>query len=84
MVSSNLDLKEEEKESITPSTESETQAKRRRIGVFMVAAGAFLCVFGFLITMFLLQHGFNFNLALYGTTGFGGSLLLGGMIAILG
>ena len=84
MVSSNLDLKEEEKEITTPSTETETQAKRRRIGVFMVATGAFLCVFGFLITMFLLQHGFNFNLALYGTTGFGGSLLLGGMIAILG
>ena len=84
MVSSNLNLKEEEIQKSLPSTESETQAKRRRIGVFMVATGAFLCVFGFLITMFLLQHGVNFNLALYGTTGFGGSLLLGGMIAILG
>ncbi len=59
-------------------------SQRRKVGVAMVVIGAFLCLFGFLITMFLIQHEVNFSMALYGTTGLGGTLLLGGMVAILG
>ncbi len=64
--------------------EKEKHEKRRRLGIVMVVIGSFLCVFGFLITMFLLQHEVNFSVALYGTTGLGGLLLLGGMVAIMG
>lgn len=63
---------------------SANNSQRRKVGVAMVVIGAFLCLFGFLITMFLIQHEVNFSMALYGTTGLGGTLLLGGMVAILG
>jgi hypothetical protein len=66
-----------------PSTLTPVE-KRRRLGFVLLGAGAFLCVFGFVITMFLLQHEVNFNLALYGTTGAGGAMLLGGLVALLG
>ena len=66
------------------NAEKEKLEKRRKMGVILVVIGSFLCVFGFLITMFLLQHEVNFNVALYGTTGLGGMMLLGGMIAIMG
>lgn len=71
-------------ETTTQPALNPTGSQRRKAGVIMVAVGAFLCVFGFLITMMLIQHEVNFNFALYGTTGLGGSLLLGGMVAILG
>jgi len=57
--------------------------RRRKIGFLMVGAGAFLCVFGFLITLILLQNEVNFHVALYGATGVGGLLLFGGMVAIM-
>lgn len=57
--------------------------RRRRIGFLMVGIGAFLCVFGFLITLVLLQNEVNFNVALYGATGLGGLLLFAGMVAIM-
>ncbi len=78
------DFKADETHTTVTNTETPELAKRRRIGIFMVAVGAFLCIFGFLITLFLLQHEANFNFALYGATGFGGTLLLGGMVAVLG
>ena len=62
---------------------SKVQERRRRIGFLMVAIGALLCIFGFMLTLFLLQHDVNFNVALYGATGFGGCLLFGGLVAIL-
>jgi len=57
--------------------------RRRKIGFLLVGAGAFLCVFGFLITLVLLQNEVNFNVALYGATGLGGLLLFAGMVAIM-
>ena len=84
METPSLDSKAEETTKAIQTPENSELAKRRRIGVFMVAVGAFLCVFGFLITLFLLQHEVNFNVALYGATGFGGVLLFGGMVAIMG
>lgn len=74
----------EEAVKLIENPEKEKLEKRRKMGVILVVVGSFLCVFGFLITMFLLQHEVNFNVALYGTTGLGGTMLLGGMIAILG
>ena len=71
-------------ESIIESPAPVQHDKRRRIGFLMAGIGAFLCVFGFLITLFLLQHDVDFGLALYGTTGLGGTLLFGGLVAILG
>jgi len=68
----------------TATKETTPAERKRRIGFFLVAMGAFLCIFGFLITMLLLAQGVNFNLALYGATGLGGGMLLGGMIAIMG
>lgn len=68
-----------EETAATPSVE-----KRRKLGFFLIAAGAFLCVFGFLVTLLLLDQGVNFNVAMYGTTGAGGIMLLGGLVAVLG
>lgn len=61
-----------------------TLSNRRKIGTLLLVVGSLLCVFGFLITMVLLQHEVNFNLALYGATGLGGAMLLGGLVAIMG
>jgi len=82
MESSNLSS--EEKEKLTTSHLTEKHDKRRRLGFFLIAIGAFLCVFGFLITMILISKGVNFNLALYGATGLGGVTLFGGLVAVLG
>lgn len=84
METSTLHPKAEEKHKLIEPSVNAALAKRRKLGTLMVVAGAFLCVFGFLVTLFLLQHEINFNLALYGATGLGGVLLLGGMVAILG
>lgn len=66
----------------TPTSSS--LEKRRKLGFLLVALGAFLCVLGFVITLLLLDQGVNFNVAMYGTTGAGGALLLGGLVAVLG
>jgi hypothetical protein len=75
---------DEERSEATVVLNKLSNARRRKMGTAMVLAGAFLCVFGFAITMVLLQHEVNFGVALYGATGLGGTLLLGGMVAILG
>ena len=72
-----------ETEQIHSNTPSPLE-KRRRIGFALVGVGAFLCIFGFLITLLMLQQGMNFNVALYGATGLGGGMLLGGLFAIMG
>lgn len=78
------DSKVEEANTAIKISENPEFAKRRRIGFFMVGVGAFLCIFGFLITLFLLQHEANFSVALYGATGLGGTLLFAGLVAIVG
>lgn len=83
METSNSISKAEEKETLTSYAQTETHSKRRRIGFFLIAIGVFLCVFGFLITMFMMSHGANFNVALYGATGLGGVSLFGGLVAVM-
>ncbi len=84
MESSNPNSKAEDKESLKTNPSTEAHDKRRRIGFFLIGIGAFLCVFGFLITMVMISQGANFNVALYSTTGLGGVSLLGGLVAVLG
>jgi hypothetical protein len=69
--------------STTTAPKKAEHDKRRRIGFLLIAIGTFLCIFGFLATLFLLQHEVNFNVALYGATGVGGVLLFAGLIAVL-
>lgn len=78
-----INPKEEENQRITQSSENVALSKRRKIGFFLIAIGAFLCVFGFLITMLMISQGVNFNVALYSTTGLGGVSLLGGLVAVM-
>ena len=84
MESSNPNSMAEEKELPTTNPSNEAHDKRRRIGFFLIGIGAFLCVFGFLITMVMISQGANFNVALYGATGVGGVSLFGGLVAVMG
>jgi hypothetical protein len=76
-------LSEAEKQEAATFIQKKKFEKRKTLGAVMAAAGGFLCVFGFFITMFLMQQDVNFHVALYSVTGLGGSLLLGGMIAVM-
>ena len=76
-------LSEAEKQEAAAFIQKKKFEKRKTLGAVMAVAGGFLCVFGFFITMFLMQQDVNFHVALYSVTGLGGSLLLGGMIAVM-
>ena len=58
--------------------------KRKKIGMLLVAAGAILCVVGFLLTLLLSQNHGSFNFALYGMTSAGAMGLFGGLACIIG
>lgn len=58
--------------------------KRKKIGLLLVGAGAFLCVVGFMLTLLLSQNHGSFNFALYGMTSAGAMSLFGGLACIIG
>lgn len=59
-------------------------SRRMRSGTFIVMLGCFLCLTGFLITMYLMQQDADFHSVLYVTTGLGGLFILGGAALMMG
>jgi len=58
--------------------------RRKKRGFKLVFAGAFLLVFGFVLTLLLFHSGNSINYAMYGLTTAGIFLLLWGMIDLMG